>query len=153
MARSKAELKQDGYAMGKCTSQEQSVINKMKSMVKTDAKAYFIIWKYAPHLLPNQNINTFDDLKDNYKTFTEGMTEVSCNNWLVEANMQTAVKWLLKRLHQAKLIELYNTYYTKAKDDTNAFKAFIDFSDNFFAQEKDSELLSILNGIKADELE
>ena len=139
--------------MGKCTSQEQSVINKMKSMVKTDAKAYFIIWKYAPHLLPNQNINTFDDLKDNYKTFTEGMTEVSCNNWLVEANMQTAVKWLLKRLHQAKLIELYNTYYTKAKDDTNAFKAFIDFSDNFFAQEKDSELLSILNGIKADELE
>jgi len=81
------------------------------------------------------------------------MTEQSCNNWLMEENVQTAVKWLLKREHQAKMIELYNIYYNKAKEDTNAFKAFTDFSDKFFAQEKDSELLGILNGIKDDELE
>ncbi len=143
----------DGYAQGKSVSQEQSIYSKLKSLVKTDSKVYFIMWKYAPQLLPNPNLKTFDDLKGNYKTFTDGMTEQSCNNWLMEENVQTAVKWLLKREHQAKLIELYNTYYDKAKDDTNAFKAFTDFSDKFFAEEKDSELLGILNGIKDDELD
>lgn len=143
----------DGYAQGKSVSQELSIYSKLKSLVKTDSKVYFIMWKYAPQLLPNPNLKTFDDLKGNYKTFTDGMTEVSCNNWLMEENVQTAVKWLLKREHQAKLIELYNTYYDKAKDDTNAFKAFTDFSDKFFAEEQSSELLGILNGIKDDELD
>jgi len=143
----------DGYAQGKSTSQEQSIMSKLKSLVKTDAKVYFIMWKYAPQLLPNPNLKTFDDLKSNYKTFTDGMTESTCSNWLMEENVQTAVKWLLKREHQAKLIELYNTYYIRAKEDTNAFKAFTDFSDKFFAEEKGSELLGILNGIKDDDLE
>ena len=61
----------DGYAQGKHCSQEESIFAHIKGMVKTDAKVYFIIWKYAPSLLPNQNIKTFDDLKTNYKTFTE----------------------------------------------------------------------------------
>lgn len=143
----------DGYAQGKSVSQEVSIQQKLFSLVKTYPKVYFIMWKYAPQLLPNSDIKTFDDLKNTYKSFTAGMTEVSCNNWLMEENVQTAVKWLLKREHQAKLIELYNTYYDKAKDDTNAFKAFTDFSDKFFAEEQGSELLGILNGIKDDELE
>lgn len=152
MARKKSDHL-NGFAQGKSVSQEVSIYQKLKSMVKTDAKVYFIMWKYAPQLLPNPNLKTFDDLKNNYKTFTKGMTEQSCNNWLMEQNVQTAVKWLLKREHQAKLIELYNTYYEKAKEDTNAFKAFTEFSEKFFAEEKDSELLGILNGIKDDELE
>lgn len=143
----------DGYAQGKSVSQELSIYSKLKSLVKTDTKVYFIMWKYAPQLLPNPNLKTFEDLKGNYKVFTDGLTEQSCNNWLMEENVQTAVKWLLKREHQAKLIELYNTYYDKAKEDTNAFKAFTDFSDKFFAEEQGSELLGILNGIKDDELE
>lgn len=145
--------KASGFSNGKSVSQEISIINKIKTMVKTDAKVYFIMWKYAPHLLPNPNLKTFEDLKANYKTFTAGMTEPNCNKWLLEENVQSAVKWLLKRLHQAKLIELYNTYYEKAKEDTTAFKAFTEFADKFFAEEKDSELLSILNGIKDDEIE
>lgn len=120
-------------------------------MVKTDAKVYYILWKYAPHLLTNRELKSFDDLKDNYKTFTEGMTEVSCSNWLFEQNVQTAIKWLLNRLHQEKMIELYGLYFVKAKDDTNAFKAFIDFSEKFFAAEKDSELLSILQGVDIED--
>ena len=145
--------KTDGFAQGKSTSKEQSIQSKLFSLVSTYPKVYFIMWKYAPQLLPNPNIKTFEDLKNNYKSFTDGMTEQSCNNWLMEENVQTAVKWLLKREHQAKMIELYNIYYNKAKEDTNAFKAFIDFSDKFFVEEKDSELLGILNGIKDDEIE
>ena len=145
--------KTDGYAQGKHCQQEESIIVHLKNMVKTDAKVYFILWKYAPILLPKQGIKTFDDLKANYKTFTEGMTEVSCNNWLYEQNVQTAVKWLLKRIHQGKLIELYNIYFDMAKQDTQAFKAFTEFADKFFADEKDSELLNILQGIKDDEID
>ena len=46
----------------------------------------------------------------------------------MEQGCQTAVKWLLKRLHQKKMIELYDTYYKKALDgDVQAFKAWQDF--------------------------
>ena len=132
-------------SIGKSVSQEMSILRKIKEMVKTDAKVYYILWKYAPQLLTNgDKLKTFDDLKNNYKTFTEGMTESSCENWLTEQNVQTAIKWLLKRLHQQKMIELYNLYFVKAKEDTNAFKAFTDFSEKFFATEKESELLSML---------
>lgn len=148
---SNRKLKGDGYAAGKHTSQEQSIISHLKEMVKSDSKVYFIIWKYAPDLLPKQNIKTFDDLKALYKTFTDGMTEMSCSNWLYEENVQTAIRWLLKRIHQAKMIELYNIYFDKAKTDTNAFKAFCDFSNTFFAEEKDSELLGILQGVNLDD--
>ncbi len=153
MAKTKTKDVPTGFAQGKSVSQEQSIQSKLFTLVKTYPKVYFILWKYAPRLLPNAEIKTFDDLKANYKAFTEGMTEPNCNKWLLEENVQSAVKWLLKRLHQAKLIELYNTYYEKAKEDTTAFKAFTEFADKFFAEEKDSELLSILNGIKDDEIE
>lgn len=137
---------------GKSVSQEQSILQRIKEMVRTDAKVYFILWKYAPQLLPDgSELKTFNDLKNHYKTFTDGMTESTCNNWLTEQNVQTAVKWLLKRLHQQKMIELYNLYFVKAKEDTNAFKAFTDFSEKFFAQEKESELLSILQNADVED--
>lgn len=151
MGRKPDKNKKDGYGQGSSVSQEQSIIQKLKSLVKTDAKVYFIIWKYAPHLLPNPNLKTFDDLKGNYKAFTKGMTEVSCSNWLTEQNVQTAVKWLLNRLHQQKMIELYNIYFDRAKEDTNAFKAFTEFSEKFFKEEKESELLTILQGVDIEE--
>lgn len=139
-------------ATGKSVSQEQSILQRIKEMVRTDAKVYFILWKYAPQLLPDgSELKTFNDLKNHYKTFTDGMTESTCNNWLTEQNVQTAVKWLLKRLHQQKMIELYNLYFVKAKEDTNAFKAFTDFSEKFFAQEKESELLAMLQNADVEE--
>ena len=144
--------KKDGYSMGKSTSQEQSVLMHLKSMVKTDTKVYYILWKYAPELLPAKFI-TFDDLKNNFKCFTAGVTEKTAENWLMEENVQTAVKWLLKREHQKKLIELYIISYDKAKTDTNAFKAFIDFSNQFFNDDKKSDVLDIIQNIPDSELE
>ena len=139
--------KKDGYSMGKSVSNEESVLSHIIGMVKTQAKAYYIIWKYAPDLLPNPNVKTFEDLTSQYKTFTKGMTPHVCDNWLMEENVQTAVKWLLQREHQKKMIELYNIYYDKAKSDTNAFKAFIDFSNQFFADDKKNGILEIVQGL------
>ena len=145
--------KKDGYSMGKSVSNEESVLSHIIGMVKTQAKAYYIIWKYAPELLPNPNVKTFEDLTSQYKTFTKGMTAHVCENWLMEENVQTAVKWLLQREHQKKMIELYNIYYDKAKTDTNAFKAFIDFSNQFFADDKKNGILEIVQGLNDKDFE
>ena len=38
------------------TSQEKSVLMSLKDMVKTDGKVYYILWKYAPDLLPKNTL-------------------------------------------------------------------------------------------------
>lgn len=145
----------DKNATGKKVSQEQSISAKLKEMVLTDVKVYFILWKYAPQLLPNKNLKTFDDLKNNYAGFTKGMTEDVANNWLYEKNVQTAVKWLLVRLNQSKMIELYNIYFETAKKDTQAFKAFVEFSKSFLLDDKEGDLQALLQNINIpdDEIE
>lgn len=139
-------------ANGKKAQLEQSVFSKLNEIVPSQSKVYYIMWKYARHLLP-QEINTFDDLVSTYKIFTDGMTEKHCENWLSEEAVQSAVMYLLKRLHQQKLIELYNTYFDKAKDDVQAFKAFMDFSDKFFADTGEDELRAVLRDIQINENE
>ena len=153
MPRSKKSVTgKDGYGTGKSTSQEESILVHLKNMVKTDTKVYYILWKYAPQLLP-QHFKTFDDLKNNYKCFTKGATEKIAENWLMEENVQTAVKWLLQREHQKKMIELYNIYFDKAKNDTNAFKAFVEFSNQFFADDKKNGILEIAQKLSDKDFE
>lgn len=153
MPRSKKSVTgKDGYGTGKSTSQEESILVHLKNMVKTDTKVYYILWKYAPQLLPQQ-FKTFDDLKNNYKCFTKGATEKIAENWLMEENVQTAVKWLLQREHQKKMIELYNIYFDKAKNDTNAFKAFVEFSNQFFADDKKNGILEIAQKLSDKDFE
>lgn len=126
---------------------EQSLLQKLHEMLPTQVKVYYIVWKYAKHLLPKQ-VDTFEDLTREYKGFTEGMDEAQCERWLAEESVQAAEKYLFRRLHKQRLIELYEIYFENAKKDVNAFKAFIDFSEKFFADEGDNEILTILNGIK-----
>ena len=153
MPRSKKSIvKTDGFGVGKSTSQEESILKHLQHMVKTETKVYYILWKYAPELLPQQ-FKTFDDLKNNYKCFTKGVIEKTAENWLMEENVQTAVKWLLQREHQKKMIELYNIYFDKAKSDTNAFKAFVDFSNQFFADDKKNGILEIVQGLNDKDFE
>lgn len=133
-------------ATGKKVQQEQSIFSKLKEIVHTDAKVYYIIWKYAPHILPNKDLNTFQDLKENYKCFSNNMDESFCENWLVESNMQTAVKFLLARLHQQKMITLYDTFYNQAlKGDVQSFKALQEFSEEFFKSDDDSAIRKMIH--------
>lgn len=72
----------------------------------------------------------------------------------MEQGCQSAIKWLLKRLHQKKEIELYDRYYQKALDgDVQAFKAWQDFSEKFFKENKENELTKLLNKIPDGDLE
>ena len=49
------------------------------------------------------------------------------------------------------MTELYNIYFEKAKEDVQAFKAFVDFSATYFKDNQESELQKILNGVDLGE--
>ncbi len=131
-------------AKGKSTQLEQSLLQKLHEMLPTQVKVYYIVWKYAKHLLPKK-IDTFEELTAEYKGFTEGLDEALCERWLAVESVQSAVKYLLKRLHNQKLIELYEIYFDKAKSDVQAFQAFSKFSEKFFEEDGEDELRNILN--------
>lgn len=131
---------------------QESLKIKMQNMC-TDYKVYWLWLKFAPELLPDKNIKTFKDLQNKYKKFPKDITEQDAEVWLYEKPVQNALKELLKSQHTKKMMELYNIYFEKAKTDVQAFKAFIDFSNAFFADEKDSELEMLLKGIKVKDLD
>lgn len=139
-------------ATGKSSQLEQSLLQKLHEMLPTQVKVYYIVWKYAKHLLPKK-IDTFDELTAEYKAFTDGMDEAHCERWLAEESVQAAVKYLLKRIHGQKLIELYEIYFEKSKTDVQAFQAFAKFSEKFFEDNGEDELHAILNETKLSDIE
>lgn len=133
------------------TSKEKSIKLCLKDIVGTDTKVYYIMFKYCPEYLPKQ-IKTFKDLTEYYAVFTDKITEEVCEKYLFEENCQVAITWLLKRLHHKKMVELYNLYFEKAKDDVQSFRAFQDFSKEFFKESKQSDLTMLLNRIPDKEI-
>ena len=131
---------------------EQSLMQKLHEMLPTQVKVYYIVWKYAPSLLPKK-IDTFEELVEEYKGFTKGMDEAQCERWLAEESVQTAVKYLLTRMHNQKLVELYEIYFDKAKEDVQAFQAFSKFSEKFFEDDGEDELRAMLKDVELDDVE
>ena len=131
---------------------EQSLMQKLHEMLPTQTKVYFIVWKYAPTLLPKK-VDTFEELTTEYKGFTKGMDEAQCERWLAEESVQAAVKYLLKRMHAQKLVELYEIYFDKAKEDVQAFQAFSKFSEKFFEDDGEDELRAVLKEVRLDDTE
>ena len=135
--------------------QEQSVISVLKDMVKSDVKIYYILFKYAPELLPKNTeqtpIKTWNDLKSAYKCYEKFQSEEACRNYMYEENVQKAVKWLLGRKRNIEMIELYQEYIDLAKKgNVQAFKAVLEFSEGFFEDSGQSELMKILSGVNLD---
>ena len=65
--------------------------------------------------------------------------------------MSIGRKQQLKQSHEKRLMELYESYYTRAIDgDSQALKSFIDVAKSLFGDEKEDELSLILKGIKVD---
>lgn len=154
MARSK---KINNGVNGKSVSKEKSIYATLKEIIGTDTKVYYIMYLYCPEYLKEAEkkpVKDFEDLKSRYECFSDSITEEICKRYIMEQGCQSAIKWLLKRLHQKKEIELYDKYYQKALNgDVQAFKAWQDFSDKFFKENKENELTKLLNKIPDSELE
>lgn len=121
---------------------EQTLIAKLKEMV-SEPKARYILYKVG---LGNQDWDYISNAYLNNISLEDAETK-----YKTEEDVQNAMKYTMKILHHNKLIELYNIYFDRAKEDTQAFKAFIEFSESFFAGEKESDLIRILNGVDLDE--
>lgn len=154
MARAK---KVNNGVNGKSVSKEKSIYATLKEIIGTDTKVYYIMYLYCPEYLKEAEkkpVKDFEDLKSRYECFSDSITEEICKRYIMEQGCQSAIKWLLKRLHQKKEIELYDKYYQKALNgDVQAFKAWQDFSDKFFKENKENELTKLLNKIPDSELE
>lgn len=135
----------------KNTIEEKSMISALKEITRSDAETYYILWKYAPTLLPqNEKIKSFEDLTSTYKNL-ENRTEQSFEKALFKEDVQNAIKFLLKRLDGKRDIDLLNKYYELAMGgDVQALKAYLGFKKSFFADDETNELKSILNGVNLD---
>lgn len=142
---------------GKSVSKEKSIYSTLKEITGTDMKAYYIMYLYCPEYLKEADkvpVKDFEDLKSRYACFSDSVTESVCKRYIMEQGCQTAIKWLMKRLHQAKEIELYNKYYQDAlSGNVQSFKAWQEFSKDFFKENRENELTKLLNKIPDDELE
>lgn len=126
---------------------EKSMLSALKEITHSDAEAYFIIWKYAPQLLPSEAVKTYEDLQNTYKQF-ENRTEQSFEKALFKEDVQAGVRYLLKRLDSKRDTDLLNKYYSLAMDgDVQALKAYMDFKKSFFADNEADELKAILSGV------
>lgn len=131
--------------MPRKTKSEQTIIAALKSITHSDAEAYYVIWKYAPELFDTE-YKTFEDLKAAYKNIGE-RTLTSFEKAELKEDVQSAIKYLLKRLDGKRDIQLLNKYYKKAMDgDVQALKAYMEFKKSFFADDEINELKSILDG-------
>ena len=86
-------------------------------------------------------------MKNTYKNF-ENRTEQSFEKALFKEDVQSGVKYLLKRLDGKRDVDLLNKYYSLAMNgDVQALKAYMDFKKNFFADNESNELKAILSGV------
>ena len=66
---------------GSTASKFTTIKQQMKDLIP-EYKALYLYYIYAPELLPDGGINTFDDLKGHYKMFPQGYVECQAKLWL-----------------------------------------------------------------------
>ena len=137
--------------MGRGTKEEKGIVPALREMLNSDYMAFWIVWKYAPDLLP-EKFKNFDEFSAHYKAISnKGLTERDCEKFLYIDKVQRAIKWLMGKQKNARMIELYNTWYEAAKKDSNALKEFIKLQDIFFQGEQENELEKILRNVNVDD--
>lgn len=127
--------------MRKKTEDEYTPFRVIRDMTGSDAKAYWVIWKYAPDLLPTP-CKTYEELQENYAKLKTIPKNVS-DRYILAENVQKAIKWLLKRGRESRKIDLYNRYFDLAMGgNTQALQAYLNLDEAFFANQSENEELT-----------
>lgn len=122
---------------------DRSLLQELRQMTGSDTKAYWIMLNFCPDLLPD-GIRTYEDLANNYTAF-KGLKKKNADKYIYNEGVQTAIKWLLKRMDAKRDMELYNKYYQLALDgDTQALRAYMEFKKTFFEAEETSEIEKLI---------
>ncbi|MGX8701360.1 hypothetical protein [Caproiciproducens sp.] len=109
--------------------------------------AYYLVFKYAPDLLPTPcKTNDFEDFKKNY-SFMEKVEKKTAEGWLRNKDVQNAVLDIKKRNYIIDLIDLYQEYKEKSKDDPKYITGFFQIKNELFKETKGDDLANDLMGM------
>ena len=131
---------------------EKTMLQSLAEIANSEKYAYYILYRYAPDLLPNlkpgEKIDTDEQLQKKYVKLADRHEE-ALSNALYYEDVQAAVKFLMQRLAGKRDAELLNKYYELAMSgDTQALKAYVTFRGTYLADDESNELKSILDGAK-----
>lgn len=107
----------------------------------------FVVW----YCTPEEQRESFEEFtsKNNYNSIPWDYVR---ENWLLDENIQKAIKYYMKLQHNIKMKNIYDKMYEQAlAGDVQSAKYIIDFSKDFFASDKEDELEKLLGGIDLGE--
>lgn len=114
-------------------------------------KADYIFWRFCPEAImcSAKPGCTFAELKK-AANMPDNFTKESCELWLLDENVQSLVRQLLKAKNTQQLLELHQIYFDKAKSDPKALSGLLQLNEVLFNGEKENELTALLSGISDD---
>ena len=115
----------------------------LDQLTGTRRYSMFVVW----YCTPEDKRETWEEFvgKNNYKNMDYKYAE---ENYLLDENIQKGIKYYMKLQHAEKMKNIYDKMYQQAlAGDVQSAKYLMDFSKDFFASDKTSELSDLLSGI------
>ncbi len=118
----------------------------LDQLTGTRRYSMFVVW-YCADKDTRESWEEFTS-KNNYKNMDYKYAE---ENWLLDEGIQKGIKYYMKLQHSEKMKNIYDKMYEQALNgDVQSAKYLIDFAKDYFADDKESELDSLLKGIDID---
>lgn len=128
-----------------------SVIDNIKSFISTNSikKSYFVKW-YV-----DSKDKSEEDYNNNCKTLANVTYQTAMHTWLMEEQVQEAIKAYLKQQRNVKMLEIYDSMYNKAVDkgDVNSAKWVEEFFKSNFFEDTQDEINQFMDGINIPALQ
>ncbi|HSH52426.1 MAG TPA: hypothetical protein VK982_11950 [Bacteroidales bacterium] len=106
----------------------------------------FVVWYCTPET-ERESWEKFAS-KNNNKNVSWEYAE----KWLLDADIQSGIKYYMQLQHEQKMRNIYNKMYEQALEgDVNSAKFLVDFAKEWFKESKENELDKLLNGINLED--
>ena len=125
----------------------KTTLQTLDELTGTRRYSMFVVW-YCADKDTRESWEEFTS-KNNYKNMDYKYAE---ENYLLDENIQKGIKYYMKLQHAEKMKNIYDKMYQQAlAGDVQSAKYLMDFSKDFFASDKTSELSDLLSGIDLGE--
>ena len=124
----------------------KTLMTTLDELTGTRRYSMFVVWFCSD----KDKRETWEEFtsKNNYKNMDYKYAE---ENWLLDENIQKGIKYYMKLQHSEKMKNIYDKMYEQAlAGDVQSAKYLMDFSKDFFASDKTSELSDLLSGIELE---
>lgn len=121
----------------------KTTLQTLDELTGTRRYSMFVVW----YCTPDDKRETWEEFvgKNNYKNMDYKYAE---DNWLLDEPIQAGIRYYMKLQHNEKMKNIYDKMYQQALNgDVQSAKYLMDFSKDFFASDKKSELDKLLSGI------